>query len=306
VLVFDYKRDYQDEEFLKSVGGSVLHVERIPLNVFSLDGPYSRLRAYQKARGFVDVLTKIYGGIGPVQINNLTSVITDLFAERGGEPPTLSDVLERYKQVAGQLDAVVSVLNPFVLGEIFSDSADELQPFETLLNDRVVVVALSDLGNDQSMKNALVVLLLNQYYAYMLRQQKWPFVTNVDGVQIRKLNSFLLVDEATQIMQYEFDVLMDLMLQGREFGTGVILSSQYLSHFKVRGTNYGEPLLTWFIHNVPAVTKQQLIALGITSASDEVASRIPKLDRHQALYRSLGTPGAFIRGTPFYEMDKGQ
>lgn len=306
MLVFDYKRDYQDEDFLKSVGGSVLHVERIPLNVFSLDGPYSPLRGYQKARGFVDVLTKIYGGIGPVQINNLTSVITDLFTERAGEPPTLSDVLERYKQVAGQLDAVVSVLNPFVLGEIFSDSADELQPFETLLNDRVVVVALSDLGIDQSMKNALVVLLLNQYYAHMLKQQKWPFITNADGVQLRRLNSFLLVDEATQIMQYEFDVLMDLMLQGREFGTGVILSSQYLSHFKVRGTNYGEPLLTWFIHNVPAVTKQQLTALGITSASDEVAGRIPKLDRHQALYRSLGNPGAFIRGTPFYEMDKSQ
>jgi hypothetical protein len=302
VLVFDYKKDYQDPEFLNAVGGKVLRPERIPLNVFALSADYSPLLAYQKAQSFIDVLTKIYGGIGPVQRDNLATAITGLFAEQKGKPPTLSQVLSKYREISGGSDAVVSVLNPFVIGEVFSDDPDSLESFESLLNDNVLVVSLSDLGTDQRMKNALVVLFLNQYYDFMLRQKKWNFVTNEDGVQLRTLNSFLLVDEATNIMQYEFQVLMNLMLQGREFGTGVILASQYLSHFKAGQSNYGQPLLTWFIHKVPSVTKQQLLTLGITSASDDMAAMIPKLEPHQALYRSLGIPGKFVRGEPFYEL----
>jgi len=302
ILVFDYKSDYQDESFLKAVGGKVLRPEGIPLNVFALAGPYTPLLAYQKAQAFIDVLTRIYGGIGPLQRNNLATAITELFKERDGVPPTLAAVLERYIDIAdGAADSVVAVLNPFVLGQVFSDEPSQLEAFQTLLNDRVLVVALNELGHDQNMKNALVVLFLNLYYDHMLRQKKWPFEMSADDVQQRRLNSFLLVDEATNIMQYEFEVLMSLLLQGREFGTGVVLGSQYLSHFKVGSTNYGEPLLTWFIHKVPAVTKQQLVALGITSASEEMARSIPKLGLHQALYRSLGVPGRFIRGTPFYE-----
>jgi len=82
---------------------------------------------------------------------------------------------------------------------------------------------------------------------------------------------------------------------------GVILSSQYLSHFKVGQTNYGQPLLTWFIHKVPAVTRQQLVALGVPSASDDMASSIARLRLHEALYTSLNISGRLIRGTPFFE-----
>jgi DNA phosphorothioation-dependent restriction protein DptH len=42
---------------------------------------------------------------------------------------------------------------------------------------------------------------------------------------------------ADNIMRYESDVLRKVLLQGREFGTGVILASQYLRHFKVNATD---------------------------------------------------------------------
>lgn len=302
-LVFDYKRDYQDETFCKAVGGEVIPPFGIPLNIFALAEPYSGHAAFQKAQSFIDVLSKIYGGIGPVQRNNLGEVITALFRENSGKPPTLKEVLRRYQTTVAAPDSVVAILNSFVMGEIFSDDPEKLVPFETLIDDKVAVVALDKLGVDDQMKNAVVVLFLNFYNDYMLRLTKWNFETR-DGVTVRRLNSFLLVDEALNIMKYEFPVLERLLLQGREFGLGVILASQYLTHFKQRQTNYAEPLLTWFIHRVPAATKGQLQALGLQEGLDELVRRIPELPVHRAIYKSLNCPGRLIRGTPFYELSQ--
>lgn len=303
-LIFDYKRDFQDEEFLNAVGGRVLRPQGIPLNIFALPNGYTKLAAYQRATGFTDILAKIYSGVGPVQRERLVTVITKLYEDQNGRPPTLAQILEGYREVTGTADSVTSMLSTFVLGEIFSDDPDNLVPFGDLLEDTVLVVALSDLGTDQNAKNALVVLFLNMYYDYKLQSRKWPYADSESGEQLRRLNSFLLVDEAVNIMRYDFPVLMDIMLQGREFGFGVILASQYLSHFKNTHTNYGEPLLTWFIHKVPNVTPKELEQLGFSGMPKETAERITKLKVHEALYKSLDFPGVFMRGTPFYELKK--
>lgn len=300
MLVFDYKRDFQDEQFLHAVGGELLRPQGIPLNIFALPGGYTPLAAFQRAQGFCDIIGKIYSGVGPVQRDRLVTAITQLYKDQNGRAPTLRMVLDRYRDEGGKPDAVTSILNTFVLGEIFSDEPETLVPFEELIQDKVLVLALSDLGTDQNAKNALVVLFLNMYYDYMLKAPKWPYVGQ--DPQLRRLNSFLLVDEAVNIMKYEFPVLMDLMLQGREFGFGVILASQYLSHFRTSGVNYGEPLLTWFIHKVPRVSLRELETLGLTGVPQGAASHISGLKVHEALYSSLGYPGSFIKGTPFYRL----
>lgn len=299
-LVFDYKRDFQDEDFVQAVGASILRPNRIPLNVFALRGGYTKLAANQRANMFCDVLDKIYGGVGPVQRNNLVEVISNLYQDAGGVAPTMAAVLDAYKQVVPRADAVVSILNTFVLGEVFSDDPAELVPFEQLIQDRVLVVALNDLGADQNGKNALVALFLNIYYDYMQASTKWPFEGSAP--QLRTLNSFLLVDEAVNIMRYNFPVLMDIMLQGREFGFGTILASQYLGHFRNSQNNYGEPLLTWFIHKVPNVSDRELSQLGINGLPGGTGEKISRQGVHEALYRSLGFPGIFIKGTPFYQL----
>ena len=77
----------------------------------------------------------------------------------------------------------------------------------------------------------------------MLKLKKHPFIGS--DPQLRTINGSLLVDEADNIMRYQFPVLEKVLLQGREFGVGVLLASQYLSHFKPDArTNYKEPLLT--------------------------------------------------------------
>jgi hypothetical protein len=164
----------------------------------------------------------------------------------------------------------------------------------------VVVVDLAAVGQDDRTKNMLVIFLLNLFYEHMLKIEKKPFVGT--SPQLRFVDTFLLVDEADNILKYEFDVLSKVLLQGRQFGVGVILASQYLAHFKTQHMNYCNPLLTWFIHKVPNVTVNELKGIGLTQVDSGMTDRIRSLACHECLYKTFDTNGAIIRGAPFYEL----
>lgn len=173
--------------------------------------------------------------------------------------------------------------------------ADVQERFQKILDE-------CPMGQDDRSKNMLVAIMLNMFYENMLKTPKRPFVGT--SPQLRVIDSYLLVDEADNIMRYEFDVLRKLLLQGREFGAGVILASQYLRHFKTSATDYREPLLTWFIHKVPNATPAELGALGLTSDLGELSDRVKTLPNHHCLYKSFDVAGEVIRGLPFYELEK--
>lgn len=158
------------------------------------------------------------------------------------------------------------------------------------------------MGQDDRSKNMLVAIMLNMFYENMLKTPKRPFMGS--DPQLRVVDSYLLVDEADNIMRYEFDVLRKLLLQGREFGTGVILASQYLRHFKAGATDYRDPLLTWFIHKVPNATPAELGALGFTSDLGDLSERVKTLPNHHCLFKTFDVTGEVIKGLPFYELAK--
>lgn len=300
MLVFDYKQDFQEPEFLDAVGGKVLRINQIPLNFFQLREGYNAMAANQRTNEFIDVLDKIYGGIGPVQKDRLSMCIMDLYKEHKEHAPTVGRVLSRYLEQDEKPDSVTAILRKFVNAEVFSEDRESISSFEDLIDNKVLVVALNDFGVDDEGKNALVVMFLNLYYDYMLKSKKWPFVG--DEPQLRRLNSFLLVDEAVNIMKYKFPVLMNLLLQGRQFGFGVMLASQYLSHFKKDQENYGEPLLTWFLHKVKTVSAKELQQVGLSENSQELAVKMANLGKHQSIYRSLGSNGIVIDDIPFFRI----
>jgi hypothetical protein len=171
--------------------------------------------------------------------------------------------------------------------------------FDEFLNG-VVVLSLDSLGQDDRSKNVVVAIMLNMFYEHMLRIPKRPY-TGVDP-QLRVVDSYLLVDEADNIMRYEFDVLRKVLLQGREFGVGVILASQFLRHFKTGAMDYKEPLLSWFIHKVPNVTTHELSALGLTGTATLLTDRIRQLPNHQCLFKTFDIPGEIVQGLPFYRL----
>jgi hypothetical protein len=301
-LVFDYKRDYSSPDFVAATGARVVKPHRLPLNLFDTSGLGDVAAPWlDRFRFFADVLDKIYTGIGPVQRDKLKRAVRTAYeASPTGKPPTLRDVHVAYAELLdGKSDSPMAIIDDLIDMEIFVPDASDAVPFDQFL-DGVVVVSLDALGQDDRSKNMLVAIMLNMFYENMLRVPKRPFIG--EEPQLRAIDSYLLVDEADNIMRYEFDVLRKLLLQGREFGTGVILASQYLRHFKVNATDYREPLLTWFIHKVPNVTPAELSALGLTGGAADLAERVKSLKVHQCLYKSFDVPGDIVRGLPFYEL----
>ncbi|TFI57515.1 ATP-binding protein [Sphingomonas parva] len=301
-LIFDYKRDYSSDDFVAATGARVIRPHRIPLNLFDtrtsgdVPAPW-----FDRFRFFADVLGKIYSGIGTVQREKLKQAVRQAYRSAApGVSPTLREVHEAYHEIVeGKPDSPMSIIGDMLDMEIFEEDQSRIVPFDNFL-DGVVVIALDALGQDDHSKNVLVAVMLNMFYENMLRTPKRPFIGQ--DPQLRAIDSYLLVDEADNIMRYEFDVLRKLLLQGREFGTGVILASQYLRHFKAGGTDYREPLLTWFVHKVPNVTPTELSALGLSASAAEMAERIKGLGNHQCLYKSFDVGGEVIRGYPFFEL----
>ena len=215
-----------------------------------------------------------------------------------GGAPTLVDVLRGYESLIGdKVDAPYSILSDLVDLEIFVERAAEAQHFNEFFTG-VTIVDLASLGIGDKERNMLLVLFLNLYYEYMINLDKRPYVGREP--QLRFIDSMLLVDEADNIMKYNFDVLRQILLQGREFGIGVLLASQFLSHFRTRDTDYSEPLLTWFVHKVPNVTPRELESIGLSKVAPSTVERVKALDIHECLYKTLDVPGRFMRALPFY------
>ena len=300
-LIFDYKRDYTKSDFVDAVGAHVIRPYHIPLNVFRLPDDHGHIQTARlhRFKFLNDALQKIYGGIGPRQRNHLKTSVMQAYASRAPSAPTLTDVFNEYSNIVGdRVDAPYSILSDLVDLEVFVNQAEEAGRFDEFFTG-VTVIDLADLGVGDNERNMLVVLFLNLYYEYMLNLVKRPYVGS--DPQLRFIDSMLLVDEADNIMKYNFDVLRQLLLQGREFGVGVLLASQFLSHFKTRETDYSQPLLTWFIHKVPNVTPRHLESIGLNRVPSSMVDKVKSLEVHHCLYKTLDVPGQFMRALPFYE-----
>lgn len=302
ILIFDYKKDYSSDEFVKATGARVIRPQHIPLNLFDLAGSSQSIAPWlDRYRFFSDAIEKIYSGIGAVQREKLKNAIKDAYkGHEDGSYPTIYDVHRNYQDaLKGGSDSITGILGDMVDMELFAHDPSSIVSSNEFLKG-VVVIALNELGQDDRTKNMLVAILLNVFYEHMLKIPKRPFLGS--GRNMRVVDSMLLVDEADNIMKYEFDVLRKLLLQGREFGVGVILASQYLSHFKAGATDYREPLLTWFLHKVPNLRPQELSALGLSEQSSlqQMAERIKSLGVHECMYKTHDVAGEFIKGAPFY------
>lgn len=303
-LIFDYKRDYSTDDFVRAVGARVVTPYELPLNLFDVSGAGVGAAPWlARFKFFADVLDKIYSNVGPVQRENLKQAVRDAYQDAGamGRQPTIYDVYDRYKaHVQGKPDAPLSIIGDMIDMELFARDPANTIGFDSFL-DGVVVLSLDSLGQDDRTKNMLVAIMLNMFYEHMLRIPKRPY--RGTDPQLRTIDSYLLVDEADNIMRYEFDVLRKVLLQGREFGVGVILASQYLRHFKAGATDYREPLLSWFIHKVPNVTVQELTALGLPAGTAQLlVDRIRQLGNHECLFKTFDVAGEVVAGRPFYSL----
>ena len=302
-LIFDYKKDYGNDDFVNATGARVQSPSNLPLNLFDISGAAGDKNAWlRRYQFFSDVLDKIYSGIGPVQRQQLKKAVKAAYDEcQGlGRQPTIYDVHQQYEILLdGKVDSIFGILDDLVDMELFAREPGDGMDFSNFL-DGVVVIQLNELGSDDRTKNMLVAVMLNMFYEHMLTIPKRPYTGS--SPQLRVIDSFLLVDEADNIMKYEFDVLRKVLLQGREFGVGVILASQFLSHFKVGATDYREMLLSWFVHKVPKVIPQDLSALGLAEKNAQLSDVVKLLPNHHCLMKTYNVSGEVIDGMPFYKL----
>ena len=306
-LIFDYKNDYSSEEFVQATGAKVVSPYDLPLNVFDTTNCENRNPQLERFKFFFDLLDKIFKSNAPIQKAQLKDAVKQAYRAAqiaGYSAPLISEVKDHYlMQTKDKKDSTYNIIDDIVDAEIFSEDREKITSFEDFM-DGIVVVNLKELGQDDLTKNLIVIIMLNFFYEYMLKIEKKPFISaGKEDLTLRFIHSMLLVDEADNIMKYGFDVLRKVLLQGREFGVGVILSSQYFSHFKVSRHNidYREPLNTWFIHKVPNVDVPGLKAIGLSNPDNEMVNKIRDLQPHECLYKTFDVPGEFIRGIPFYE-----
>lgn len=319
-LIMDTKRDYDgsgdkesDMNLVKSMNARVVKPYNLPINLFDIRNSIDDNPAFTKAEFFIDILKKIYGGIGPSQENNILRAVIEAFEIKGYKPflgnykefrsPTISDIFTKYAEIIdGKFDTPYSIMNRLVLNSFFESDSTKTVSFQEFFNQSIVL-SLGGVASNGSLLKMIMIFFLNMYREYMLSVKKYDFISK-DTYQLRKIDSYLLIDEANLIMEYELPVLEDLLLKGREFGIGILLSSQYLSHFKKSGTDYMQPLLTWFVHKVPNISIKELQSLGLTNVDENTVRKIKSFDKHECLYKGLNAPGVIIKGVPHYILDR--
>lgn len=305
MLVFDYKGDYKDESFLKSVSGHVYR-NKLPFNPLKLivndDVVDLNLPAITADR-ISDSLAKAYG-LGLKQQNNIKQVIVDAYKEVGItedsstwviNPPTMKRVIDLYIETYEANDKAFALLSNLRDYNVFTpDNKNCISILEWLDSVRVFDLTIY---SDET-KRVVVSLLLDLFFAEMKQlgesEQENGF---------REIRSMILVDEAKEFMSKDFNSLRGIISQGRSFGVGMILASQYVSDFRTQKEDYSQSILSWMIHHVNSISRAEISS--IFGASDINADRYMDFINRAKKFESvckIGSRVDGIRDLPYFEL----
>lgn len=315
ILIFDYKGDYNETktDFIKATNAKVMKPHSLQFNPLALNcgRSFKPLLPLHTANEFKDTIAKIYR-LGPKQQEVLRNAILKAYVtqridkdrpETWAEPaPTIDQVCKIFaRESVGRpvdsLTAAMNKLNDFCLFEKDPKKAVSLRD----LLKGVVVIDLS--GYDSDIQSLIVAITLNQFYAQMQTHGS----SDTDG-RFRKLRTLILVDEADFFMGQDFPSLRKIMKEGREFGVGVLLSTQSLSHFVGGKDDYSRYILTWCVHNVSDLKEKDVeYVFRLQPKSPEnqwCYAQIKGLGKHESVVKIGNESPQTIRDKAFWELYK--
>lgn len=315
VLIFDYKGDYIKEEFVKATNARVLELMELPINPLKIHGgeQAGNLLPLHTAKRLVDSISKAsQGGLGQLQENALKNTILDAYTRRGIDKrdkstwnnysPTINEVAELYlSDEEVKTDKLYSMMEDFVDYELFESDPSNTESLFDLL-DGVLVI---DLHGDysESLKDLVVALILDAFYSEM--QAKGH--SEIDGVY-RQITKMILVDEADNFLRKGFESIRKILKEGREFGVGMVLSTQFLDHFSTSDNKYSQYICNWIVHKVDTINSKDIKQLFNTtskSEEEELMNGIRDLQKHHSLIRTTTTGRPqLIRDKAFWELMK--
>ena len=305
MLVFDYKGDYKDKEFLYAVGGTCykFNYPFNPLKLVVNDEVEGMNLPAITADRIADSFAKAYG-LGLKQQSNIKQVIIDTYKDAGitkdpssweNPVPTMEQVIEKYFETYDANDKAFALFDKLRDYTIFTtDNSNCVSLFEWLNSVRVIDLTLYP----DDTKKVIVSLILDLFYAEM-RQLGGSKQEN----GFRELRSMIMVDEAHQFLKKDFNSFRSIISEGRMFGVGMILSTQNVSDFKTSKEDYSQFILSWVIHHVNSISKAEIA--NIFGASDPNGDRYMDFINKAKLFESvckIGSRVDGIRDLPFFEL----
>ena len=305
LLVFDYKGDYKDKDFLETVGG-VSYKFNYPFNPLKLvindEVEGMNLPAITADR-IADSFAKAYG-LGLKQQSNIKQVIIETYADAGitrdsstweKTVPTMTEVIEKYFEKYDANDKAYALFDKLSDYTIFTPNQTQcVSMFEWLNGVRVIDLTLYP----DDTKKVIVSLILDLFYAEM-RQLGGSQQT--DG--FRELCAMILVDEAHQFLKKDFNSFRSIISEGRMFGIGMILSTQNISDFRTSREDYSQFILSWVIHHVNSISKAEISS--IFGASDSNSDRYMDFINKAKIFESICKIGQRVNGIrdiPYFEL----
>lgn len=317
ILIFDYKGDYNEDkaDFIALTNATVLHPYHLPFNPLALNpGSNSKpLLPLHSANTFVDTLSKVYTNLGTKQKNLLLDYIMSAYATKGinkvnkntwnNQPPTLETVYNIYDndETINKNDSLAAALKKIHEFEIFEPNASNTKSLFDLL-DRVIVIDMH--GYDSDLQNLIVAITLDIFYSQMQVNGHSTLRGN-----LRQLTKFVLVDEADNFLRGGYDSLRKILKEGREFGVGTILSTQFLKHFMTKDEDYSKYILTWIVHKVDDLTTSDIRFVFNTEngslTESTLLNKIKKLNKHESVVKvgNISNP-IDMKDKPFWEYAK--
>ena len=315
ILIFDYKGDYNQskEDFIQATNASVYQPYHLPFNPLALTKSkvFKPLLPIHTANAFKDTLSRAYG-LGAKQQDTLFQCIIEAYHMCGivehdpttwdNEPPTFEQVYQRYAndETIKKNDSLAAAMNKLHQFQIFESIAANTKSLFDLLNG-VVVIDVSIFDTD--VQNLIVAITLDLFYSQMQAAGS----SKMDG-KYRQLTKMILVDEADNFMSQGYPSLKKILKEGREFGVGTILSTQFLNHFGSGEDDYAKYVLTWVVHNVSDLKTNDIdFVFKTESKSTESAmlfNDVKRLIKHNSIVKIGNNKPQYIVDKAFWQLWK--
>lgn len=300
-LILDFKDDYSDPSFVDAEDFRLYDASfnPLPFNPLTpaIDKRQNLINPAHHLHQIADIIKRIYK-LGDQQAFRLREAIKSSYEEMGislrptpfesGRSFPPFDVVQNHLRGDKANDALLGRLSPiFDLG-LFTTEAEETN-FEDFLAASAVI-RLGRLPSDE-VKNSVAEFFLMALYNYLIRQP-----------QTHTLGRLLILDEAWRVVESPF--LTPLMREGRAFGLGVIVASQFPRDLpeEVRGSTATR--LFFSQGQVEQIREIQRTIVGKTSGTeaDDVAGIVRSLSPLSCILHSSQYP-PFVRVTisPYFE-----
>ena len=313
ILIFDYKGDYNEskKDFVEATNAKILKPYHLPFNPLSLtkSNVFKPLLPVHTANAFKDTISKGFG-LGPKQQDALFQCILETYQASGimpadsasweNEAPTFEQVYQRYAndEDIKKNDSLATAMNKLHQFEVFEAVPGNTKSLFEVLQG-VVVIDLS--GYDADIQSLIVAITLELFYSQMQATGSSIMEDN-----FRQLTKLILVDEADNFMSQGFPALKKILKEGREFGVGTILSTQFLKHFGSGEDDYSKYILTWIVHNVSDLKNSDVDFVFKTEPKSQenqvIFNEIKALQKHHSIVKIGNNKPVYMKDKAFWEL----